>query len=134
MNRFFKNKLNNRGVAIETAVMFMVVISLVCMLLLTVSLAMNSQSKLVRKQTSRIIDLYDIGDRFVNDPENFIAGAEESEVYDIVKEDSETAGRYVLRVSKKSDGEQLLKIEAGTDKKVYKWIVSEDESSEDGKQ
>ena len=107
-----KNKIKNKnGYALETAIVFMMMISLLCMLMVTVSLVLFNQKRLTDRQTERTIDLYNIGDAFASDPENFVDGdyygAYKCECNSNKSVDGDT---YTLVVTLKSDNSLQLTV------------------------
>ena len=114
-----KNKIKNKnGYALETAIVFMMMISLLCMLMVTVSLVLFNQKRLTDRQTERTIDLYNIGDAFASDPAGFVDG----DYYDAYECNTSVDGdTYTLVVTLKSDNSLQLTVVVKSDGKVISW-------------
>ena len=56
---------DKRGVVMEMAIIFIVIVSVMCTLLITVMLSVNSNQRLMTKQTENEFELVKIRDQFV---------------------------------------------------------------------
>ena len=115
---------DKRGAAIETAVAFLAMISLFCMLLVTLALSMDSQSRLVGARNDSELELERITDVFAHDAGNVTGGAYVSET--LASDIAAEGDLFILTVRNKSDGRVVMVIEKQNGKLISRKVYFAD--------
>ena len=121
LNKLLKSK---RGIALENAILFMLVIFSLCALLTSLTLIGHFQTRINKLTLENEVDLEQIGEDFVASPQSFSERVE-YENYTCIPVGSEN---YAMAVYSKSDTEfksALLYIEVAKDSgKILHWRYS----------
>ena len=122
LNKLLKSK---RGIALENAILFMLVIFSLCALLTSLTLIGHFQTNINKLTLENEIKLEQIGENFVASPQSFSERVE-YENYTCIPVGSDTS--YAMAVYSKSDTEYktaLLYVEiAQEDGKILQWRYS----------
>ena len=126
LNHILKDK---KGVVMEMTIIYVLIASLFCMVILAVSLTMESHNRYIAKRTLYQMELERIGDAFVAGDASF--ALEDGESFKILENYSKTFGYiYVtendLSVYVKNEEPERLHVTIDGDRRVTSWNLNLD--------
>lgn len=113
IKKIFKSK---KGIAIETAILAIVVIFSLCFLITTSTLVGHYQVKIESAFILRDVELEQIGEDFIYSPESFNENAYEGFTCELNQEKTQLTAKY-----SSDDKEIILCVEIDGDGKVTRW-------------